>query len=54
MSGAPVESHEIRPGLFQMEARRQRIEDLHLLDARVRFLRPRAFVTLEAEFQTST
>ncbi len=46
----PVEGHEIRPRLLELEADRERINDLDLPDPRVELGRPRSFVPVEAEF----
>src|SRR5262249_25250436 len=44
-----VKGHEIRPGLVENEAHRERINDLDLANVGFEFSRARAFVTLETE-----
>ncbi len=46
--GRPVEGHEIRPGLLENEADRQRIDRLHLAHPSVELLGACALVALEA------
>src|SRR5262249_47750589 len=45
----PVERHEVWPGLFELKAHGQWIDDLDLLDASLEFLGARPLVALVAE-----
>src|SRR5262249_11728153 len=47
--GRAVERHEVRPGLLEPEAHRERVDDVDLTHARLEFLGAGSLVALEAE-----